>query len=260
MNKKPDWKAEFCTMLEKLAERRSIWRVWSDFITLAAITISNLVKTSSWDEREEEYLSIIHTYQKEEQDIIVQLFAVIQLAYVENDKQDFLGNVCQELELLQKLKKQYFSPYSVSVASAEFECEKLIWNDRLEMEGYLSVYDPACGTGTMLIAFAHMLQKKGINPQTNALFVGQDVDRISALTCYIQLAILGLPAYVIVGDTLSSPGRIPGNEVWYTPEYIVNAGLFADNQELCPEECGQSAPFDGRGEDLSEDEEEKRAS
>ena len=116
MNKKPDWKAEFCTMLEKLAERRSIWRVWSDFITLAAITISNLVKTSSWDEREEEYLSIIHTYQKEEQDIIVQLFAVIQLAYVENDKQDFLGNVCQELELLQKLKKQYFSSCNVSVA------------------------------------------------------------------------------------------------------------------------------------------------
>lgn len=29
---------------------------------------------------------------------------------------------------------------------------------------------------------------------------------------------------------------------------------------LDPEECGQSAPFDGRGEDLSEDEEEKRAS
>ena len=99
MNKKPDWKAEFCTMLEKLTERRSIWKVWNDFITLAAITISNLVKTSSWDEREEEYLSIIHTYQKEEQDIIVQLFAVMQLAYEENDKQDFLGNICQELEL-----------------------------------------------------------------------------------------------------------------------------------------------------------------
>lgn len=260
MNRKLDWKAEFCTMLEKLAERRSIWKVWSDFITLAAITISNLVKTSSWDEREEEYLSIIHTYQKEEQDIIVQLFAVMQLAYEENDKQDFLGNICQELELLQRLKKQYFSPYSVSVASAEFVCEKLIWNDRLEMKGYLSVYDPACGTGTMLIAFAHMLQKKEINPQTNALFVGQDVDRISALMCYIQLAILGLPAYVIVGDTLSSPGRIPGNEVWYTPEYIVNAELFVDNQELCPEECGQSAPLDGRVEDCSEDEEEKRAS
>ena len=112
----------------------------------------------------------------------------------------------------------------------------------------------------MLITFAHMLQKKGINPQTNALFVGQDVDRISALTCYIQLAILGLPAYVIVGDTLSNSGRIPGNEVWYTQEYIVNAELFVDNQELCPEEYGQSAPLDGRVEDLSEDEEEKRAS
>ena len=235
MNKKPDWKAEFCTMLEKLTERRSIWKVWNDFITLAAITISNLVKTSSWDEREEEYLSIIHTYQKEEQDIIVQLFAVMQLAYEENDKQDFLGNICQELELFQLL--QCFR------CNAEFVCEKLIWNDQLEMKGYLSVYDSACGTGTMLITFAHMLQKKGINPQTNALFVGQDVDRISTLMCYIQLAILGLPAYVIVGDTLSSPGRIPGNEVWYTPEYIVNAGLFADNQELCPE-----------------DEEEKRAS
>jgi hypothetical protein len=59
---------------------------------------------------------------------------------------------------------------------------------------------------------------------------------------------------------LSNSGRIPGNEVWYTQEYIVNAELFVDNQELCPEEYGQSAPLDGRVEDLSEDEEEKRAS
>ena len=159
-----------------------------------------------------------------------------------------------------KAKKAVFQLLQCFRCNAEFVCEKLIWNDQLEMKGYLSVYDSACGTGTMLITFAHMLQKKGINPQTNALFVGQDVDRISALMCYIQLAILGLPAYVIVGDTLSSPGRIPGNEVWYTPEYIVNAELFVDNQELCPEECGQSAPLDGRVEECSEDEEEKRAS
>ncbi|MBC5706262.1 MAG: N-6 DNA methylase [Enterocloster bolteae] len=78
------------------------------------------------------------------------------------------------------------------------------------MKGYLSVYDSACGTGTMLITFAHMLQKKGINPQTNALFVGQDVDRISALTCYIQLAILGLPAYVICRGYLVKFGKNSG--------------------------------------------------
>jgi 3-mercaptopyruvate sulfurtransferase SseA len=62
----------------------------------------------------------------------------------------------------------------------------------------------------MLITFAHMLQKKGINPQTNALFVGQDVDRISALTCYIQLAILGLPAYVICRGYLVKFGKNSG--------------------------------------------------
>ena len=109
-----------------------------------------------------------------------------------------------------KAKKVVFQLLQCFRCNAEFVCEKLIWNDQLEMKGYLSVYDSACGTGTMLITFAHMLQKKGINPQTNALFVGQDVDRISALTCYIQLAILGLPAYVICRGYLVKFGKNSG--------------------------------------------------
>ena len=122
----------------------------------------------------------------------------------------FPGEYMSGAGVVAKAKKAVFQLLQCFRCNAEFVCEKLIWNDQLEMKGYLSVYDSACGTGTMLITFAHMLQKKGINPQTNALFVGQDVDRISALTCYIQLAILGLPAYVICRGYLVKFGKNSG--------------------------------------------------
>lgn len=243
---KPDWKAEFCTTMSKLSRHRSIWQVWSDFIFLSASTISNRIRTKTWNEREKEYLSIIHTYPKDEQKILSQLLGTVQLAYMENDEQDFLGSVCMSLELNGKRKMQYFSPYCISVLMTELICCESTWMEALKKKGYASVYDPTCGAGTMLIAFAQSVKKKGINPQTRILFVGQDIDRSAALMCYIQLSILGLPGYVIVGDTLSSPGRLPDNEIWYTPGYFINAERFVDNEVFSQEDCGQSGHFDLR--------------
>ena len=56
--------------------------------------------------------------------------------------------------------------------------------------------------------------------------MAQDIDYIVGMMCYLQMSLLGMPGYVVIGDTLASPstsydkrGLIPvdkGN-VWYTP-------------------------------------------
>jgi len=45
-----------------------------------------------------------------------------------------------------------------------------------------------------------------------------DIDRTTALMCYIQLSLWGVPAQVIVGNTLTNEVR----EVFYTPVYYIN--------------------------------------
>jgi hypothetical protein len=42
-----------------------------------------------------------------------------------------------------------------------------------------------------------------------------DVDRMSALMCYIQLTLWNVPGEILVGDTL----RWDMREVWYTPAH-----------------------------------------
>lgn len=56
---------------------------------------------------------------------------------------------------------------------------------QLVQKGYLSVSDPACGAGAMLIAFANVLKAHGINFQKNTLFVAQDIDVTATRMCYL---------------------------------------------------------------------------
>lgn len=79
--------------------------------------------------------------------------------------------------------------------------------ENLEETGYLSICDPTCGSGCLLIAAGwaceakHKMQK----PNDHLFFVGQDLDRVVALMCCIQLSILGYAGYVIVGDSMTKP-------------------------------------------------------
>ena len=101
--------------------------------------------------------------------------------------------------------------------------------DRIDRDGWISVSDPACGAGALLIAFANECRRKGINYQTSVLFTAQDVDFLAGCMCYVQLSLMGCPGYVVIDDTIAYPstcydkrGLLPrgGSNVWYTPMYF----------------------------------------
>lgn len=82
----------------------------------------------------------------------------------------------------------------------------------------------------MLIAAANHMKAMGINYQTNALFVGQDIDRIAGMMAYIQLSLIGCPGYICIANTLTNPLTGPlltpdereGQEFWYTPFFFTD--------------------------------------
>ena len=84
-------------------------------------------------------------------------------------------------------------------------------------EGY-SISDPCCGAGCLLIAMANELDKTG--KKESCVFYAQDIDYTTALMCYIQLSLLGVKAYVKIGDSLASPfteGEKLTENIWLTP-------------------------------------------
>ena len=90
----------------------------------------------------------------------------------------------------------------------------------ISKKGYVTVSDPACGSGALLLSFYETVREMGITGY-QVLAVAQDVDRLAALMCYLQLSVLFIPAIVIVGNSITNPGIDPQNEVWYTPAYNV---------------------------------------
>lgn len=228
--KKTDYKKEFCTLMDQFAFRYSRWQVWNDFLSLSAISMANVVPTPEKEEREEKYHSIISSYRKEEQEIFPQMLSLVVLALEENPEQDFLGSLYHHLELHQEQKGQFFTPYHICEFMSEIQFSDTEADEMLKERRYISVNDPACGAGAMLIAFANVARKHGINYQKHVLFVAQDIDRTAAMMCYIQLSLLGCSAVVAIGDSLAKPFPHPDNEVWCTLFYYLNQWRFASGE------------------------------
>lgn len=227
---KRDYKKEFCALINRFAFRYSKWQIWSDFLSLSAISLANVMPVPEKEEREKLYLSIMNSYQKEDQEVFPKMLGLVVLALEENPEQDFLGSMYHHLELQQEQKGQFFTPYHICHFMSELQFAGDEKEEQLKEKGYISVNDPACGAGAMLIAFANVAKRHGINYQKQVLFVAQDIDRTAAMMCYIQLSLLGCPAIVIIGDSLAKPFLHPDNEAWYTPFFYLNQWRFMPGQ------------------------------
>lgn len=217
---------EFMDVFKTLCYSRSAWEVWSDLMTVMACSLSNVTDRTPrhYEKREKEYeicikkLGSVETASK--------LFAIITMALERNPEQDFLGKLYMTLELGNHWKGQFFTPYNVCQCMAEINIGDGL-EEHIKRVGYISVNDPACGAGATLIAAANSFKRKGINYQRDVLFVGQDIDRVVGMMCYIQLSLLGCPGYIVIANTLTNPTcgstLIPmekeSQEFWYTPFY-----------------------------------------
>lgn len=217
-------------LIDSLCGRYSRWEVWQDFIIMSAISISNVVDGSHRDSREKQYLDRAAKYSEKELETFAQMLAEVTNAMEQNPDQDFLGELFMALDLGNEWKGQFFTPYDVCRLMASMTYNNDL-KQKIAQKGWVSVSDPACGAGALLIAFANDCRRPGheINYQTSVLFVAQDVDLLAGCMCYIQLSLMGCPGYVVIDDTLSRPstsidarGLIPhdGPNIWYTPMYF----------------------------------------
>ena len=214
---------QFKDEFNKLCWSRNRGVAWSDFVAISACSISNAVDSAMFEQREQMYLRIIQGYTKEEQDIFAQLFEITMLALEGNPEQDFLGDIYSTLELLNKNIGQVFTPYPVATMMAMSTCGN--WAEHINEKGFISINDPCCGAGVMLVAVANVARKQGINYQKSMVFVGQDIDFTVAMMCYIQLSLLGCVGYVIVGNSLllDPPSR---ENIWHLPMSFLRRNLM----------------------------------
>lgn len=211
-------RAAFIRSFKQLAPYKHRYEVWKDFVTMAACALHNGFFPEQ--SREDEYLQIIAQYKTDDQETIPTMLANL-IVMLEAEPCDVLGPLYMELELANKDAGQFFTPPEISEMMA-----RLTFSDqlaKLDDQPFITMHEPACGAGGMVLALVKVLIEAGHNPAERIWVQCIDVDRLAALMCYIQLTLWHVPAQVIVGNTLSWEHR----EVWYTPAHHLG---FWDNK------------------------------
>lgn len=198
--------------------------VFMDFVKMCAISIYNQFAKNQ--EMEQEYLGTINTYEKEHQNIFPRMFVELIMMYEDaKDIIDILGPFYEREHLGNSHLGQFFTPSHISELMAEItlEDEEKLKN-RIEKNGFITMTEPTCGAGGMILSLAKVLQKRNINYQQNLLVIANDISDVCVYMTYIQLALYGIPAIVCCGNALTQETRF----TMETPLYYIQDWKFRE--------------------------------
>lgn len=207
-----DYLKQFNEILREIDDSKNTVTKFSDFLTLATYSIAQPFYNS--EEIEEKYKNVAKQYSLPQLEKFAHLISIVILA-LDDEMQDFLGKIFMSNDMGAGYKGQFFTPYHVSKMMAEIQ---LIDADNFKDKELITVSEPCSGAGGMIIAFADCLKEKEINYQQKIYVEAIDIDDLCFKMTYIQLALLGIPAKVIKGNTLS----LEFQEALYTPFFFIN--------------------------------------
>lgn len=205
-------KSAFINTFNGIARHKHRYAVFSDFVLMSAIAIHNAVNPV--ESLEAEYMEIVGRYSKGGVNELAKLLGIL-IELLESEPTDVLGQLYMELELGNSNTGQFFTPSSISELMAQ-----ITMGDELKEvdKPFVTLSEPACGAGGMVLAFAKMMIANGHNPAVKLWVQCTDLDRVAAMMCYLQLSLWNIPAQIIVGNTLSMEYR----EQYFTPAHYTN--------------------------------------
>lgn len=194
---------EFISIVNRLSSHHGFAHreILADFVEMAFHSIAKQTTIGDEaEEHEENYMRIVGARPEEYVRAMPELLGLATLE-VQHGGADFLGRVSGELVALHEGAGQFFTPYEVSrmIAAVTFKDAKTLIEDR----GWVSVQEPACGSGGMLIAVADEVEALGFEPSRSLFVEAVDIEWKAFMMAFVQLSLRGVPAIVHHGNTLS---------------------------------------------------------
>ncbi|MDO5123122.1 MAG: N-6 DNA methylase [Eubacteriales bacterium] len=211
MAKKRSYKDELIDEIRSLAQSNGLNTVFTTFLEITATSIAAQMDPANAEEREKRYQEIASKMAPEVLSSYARMFALLTLATREHaeDPCDILGDVYHQLRLNNEWNGQFFTPDHICRMMAQM----IGVDEPTDREGPITINEPTCGSGTMVIGAVWAMQRKGIDYRCKSFFVAQDIDIRCVWMAYIQLSLYGIPAVVIHGNTLTMENW----SQWYTP-------------------------------------------
>lgn len=185
--------------------RHSLFR---DFLSVATICYRNATepKDDHWDAREAMYFEVIGRYERDVLDQMAQCMANLTILAADGYT-DLLGELYMSLEIGSKDMGQFFTPYHISQLMAMISLDQSSLERAIEEHGCISMNEPTCGAGGMVVATAHTLRNLGFDPSKELRVTAQDIDFACCQMTYLNCVFFGIPATIIHGDVLALEER-----------------------------------------------------
>ena len=198
-----DLRKQFITVFNDLARHRERHGVLADFLEMAfcAIRKKTLPPGAEADAIEARYMAVVARNRLEDvRQAMPRLLGITTRAVLEGGC-DFLGQVVVELELPNQHMGQFFTPYDVSRMMAEMTIDTV--DEIIAEQGFVTVQEPACGAGGMIIAAADVLAARGFDIGRQLYVDATDISPLCFRMSYLQASLRGIPAIIRRGNTLS---------------------------------------------------------
>lgn len=204
--------------IRDVSARHDLYTIWCDWLQMTATALANAVEWDKtvWQQRENEYLKTVGRYDKKEVERMVSLYHQLVAAFP-TPGCDLLGQVYMALELGDKWKGQFFTPDDVCSMMAQSILDREETQRLISERGYVTLSEPSVGGGATVIGFANKMRELGFNYQRNLHVTAVDIDIKSVHMAYIQLTIMGIPAVIVHGNTLT----LQEWSHWITPMHVM---------------------------------------
>ena len=235
MDKRQKYTKELLEMFNKINKKYDQYSLFEHLVEMMAISLSNRVDLKQYDVREKRYLDIVKQYDRPTLNVMVEIFGKLTIALTDQPC-DYLGNLFMDLGFGHSGNGQYFTPFHIAKLMADINMgDKDSLEATIAKKGRVSIMEPTCGGGQLLIAAYSSFEEKGINPMETMEVYAKDISRICVLMCYTQLSLLGVPGVVVRGNGLTNEEL----EHWYLP-YLTPHRSKHTEENGQPIEKGQS--------------------
>ena len=148
--------------IRSLAQSQGLNTVFTTFLEIAANSLAAQTDPENAEKREQRYQEMASTMTPELLSSYARMLALLFLTVREyrNDPCDILGGIYHELNLNNEWNGQYFTPDHICrfMAQITLPSEELSAKD-----GPITINEPTCGSGTMVIGAIWAMQHHGFD-------------------------------------------------------------------------------------------------
>lgn len=185
---KSEHRKELVSEIRSLAQSQGLNTVFTTFLEITANSLAAQTDPENAEKREQRYQEMASTMTPELLSSYARMLALLFLTVREyrDDPCDILGGIYHELNLNNEWNGQYFTPDDVCRLMAQITLP----SDELSAkDGPITINEPTCGSGTMVIGAIWAMQRKEFDYRHNTFFVAQDIDIRCVWMAYIQLSL-----------------------------------------------------------------------